>query len=315
VSSGDGLLMNDTDPDADNLIVNEVNGNPSNVGQAISLESGAILTVNSDGSFTYIPAAGFIGPDSFTYTASDGVNQVTANVTINVTNEAPVAIDDVYSMYHDQILTETAGNGLLSNDSDIDGDTLTITDVDTTNLNPGATLIVFADGSFEYTPAAGWVGDDIFNYTISDGVATDTATVTIHVTNGSGGSGGKIGDYVWLDEEDENGVRNGVQDAGESGLAGITVNLLDEFGGWLDSTTTDSFGYYSFSGLAAGNYRLEFVAPTDYAFTGQNLGGNYALDSDADSSGYTDVFSLAVDEHLTDLDAGLFYTGGSGGGG
>lgn len=130
------------------------------------------------------------------------------------------------------------------------------------------------------------------------------------VYSGSGGSGGSIGDYVW---DDSNG--NGIQDGGEWGVSGVTVNLLDEYGNWLTSTTTDSYGYYYFGGLSAGNYRLEFVAPSGYAFTLQNQGGNSALDSDADVFGMTAIFSLGTDQYRTDIDAGLVYSGSGGSGG
>src|SRR5205823_2396276 len=62
------------------------------------------------------------------------------------------------------------------------------------------------------------------------------------------GSRGSIGDYVW---DDANG--NGIQDPGEPGLSGATVNLLDGLGNWLSSTGTDGNGHYQFTGLSAGN--------------------------------------------------------------
>lgn len=129
-------------------------------------------------------------------------------------------------------------------------------------------------------------------------------------SGGSGGSGGSIGDYVWEDLDGD-----GIQDTGEWGLWGVTVNLLDEFGGWLASTTTDSYGYYQFIGLAAGNYKLQFVAPSGYSFTLQGQGTDNTLDSDADASGLTAVLSLAFNENRTNIDAGLIYTGSGGSGG
>jgi Big-like domain-containing protein len=88
-----GVLHNDSSPNGI-LIVTEVNGETQDVGQEITLPSGATLTLNSDGSFLYIPILNWTGSDSFTYTASDGVNSDAATVDINVTNHAPVVVED-----------------------------------------------------------------------------------------------------------------------------------------------------------------------------------------------------------------------------
>ena len=61
----------------------------------------------------------------------------------------------------------------------------------------------------------------------------------------------------------------------------MTVNLLDDLGNWLASATTDSYGYYQFTGLAAGGYQLQFVAPSSYTFSPQDQGSDDTLDSDA----------------------------------
>jgi SdrD B-like domain/Putative Ig domain len=111
---------------------------------------------------------------------------------------------------------------------------------------------------------------------------------------------GSIGDFVWNDTN-----HNGIQDAGEAGKAGVTVNLLDGFGNWQASTATDGTGHYRFSGLAAGNYRVRFILPAGYQFSPQHQGGDPTLDSDPDASGTTDVFNLATNQSRTDIDAGL----------
>ncbi|MEO1432814.1 MAG: SdrD B-like domain-containing protein, partial [Cyanobacteria bacterium J06633_8] len=91
------VLTNDTDADSDTLSVIEVNGNTANVGSQITLASGALLTLNSDGTFTYNPngkfdslAAGATDTDTFTYKVSDGKggsDTATATVTINGISE------------------------------------------------------------------------------------------------------------------------------------------------------------------------------------------------------------------------------------
>lgn len=103
-----------------------------------------------------------------------------------------------------------------------------------------------------------------------------------------------VGDVVWIDR---NG--NGVQDAGEDPLPGVTVTLLDQDGRPIDGVepvTTDENGRYLFDGLLAGRYQLKFTLTTDqaaiYEFTRTTAGTNGAADSNADRSGYSAVFTL-----------------------
>lgn len=111
-----------------------------------------------------------------------------------------------------------------------------------------------------------------------------------------------LGDYVW---EDAN--QNGIQDAGEAGIPGVTVNLYDCDGNWLASATTDGSGYYLFDNLAPGCYSVEFVAPSGYQFTTPNQGGDDALDSDADpTTGKTGNINLASGQSDLTWDAGLY---------
>jgi hypothetical protein len=93
-------------------------------------------------------------------------------------NDAPVAVDDAYSMNEDTVLSISAP-GVLANDTDADGDTLTVTLVD--DVSAG-TLVFNADGSFTYTPDADFYGEVTFTYVANDGmVASNLVTVTITV--------------------------------------------------------------------------------------------------------------------------------------
>jgi len=111
----------------------------------------------------------------------------------------------------------------------------------------------------------------------------------------------RIGDRVWLDS---NG--NGVQEAGESGIEGIQVQLLSSPSATLVATTaTNSEGLFSFVNVAPGNYLLAFSLLDGHHFTlvGQ---GDEATDSDAEiPSGRTAAFSIAADEKITGWDAGM----------
>ncbi|WP_372898515.1 SdrD B-like domain-containing protein [Stieleria sp.] len=125
-----------------------------------------------------------------------------------------------------------------------------------------------------------------------------------------------LGDYVWYDDN-----LNGIQDNGELGVQGVTVNLYrDGDGDGIPETdgsdgpviatdVTDSNGLYLFENLQPGNYFVEFVTstlPSGYVLTSQDQGTNDAVDSDADpSTGLTEVIILGTVDDLT-WDAGIF---------
>ncbi len=113
-----------------------------------------------------------------------------------------------------------------------------------------------------------------------------------------------VGNTVW---HDLNG--NGVQDAGEPGIAGVTVRLLSADGNSiLRTVTTDSNGNYLFATVVPGDYVVEVVKPADYTgFVIHDQNGNDALDSDVlVATGRTSLFSLSAGQNRTDVDAGLY---------
>jgi VCBS repeat-containing protein len=130
---------------------------------------------------TYTPALDFNGTDTFTYQANDGTadsNIATVTITVTAVNDAPVAVDDEYTVAEKETLT-IAAPGVLGNDSDVEGDTLTAILVDTVS---NGTLTLNADGSFTYTPNAYFNGTDSFTYKTKDAVLeSDLAVVTITV--------------------------------------------------------------------------------------------------------------------------------------
>jgi hypothetical protein len=163
-----GVLSNDTDVDGDPLTAILIN----------PVSSGS-LAFNSDGSFSYTPNLGFEGHDTFTYEASDGTdNSNTATVTISVANHPPVANNDAYSVDKNDTL-DVLIPGVLSNDTDVDGDPLTAVLI---NSVSSGSLAFNSDGSFTYTPNLGFEGTITFTYEASDGKGnSNTATVTISV--------------------------------------------------------------------------------------------------------------------------------------
>jgi hypothetical protein len=117
-----------------------------------------------------------------------------------------------------------------------------------------------------------------------------------------------IGNFVW---EDLDG--NGLQDAGEPGIAEVELRLsgFDGAGNEVDlSTTTDAAGLYAFAGLAPGDYTVTFVAPLGYAFTllnadGQGVSGEDNSDADP-TTGAAEPVTLVSRDVVTFVDAGLY---------
>ncbi len=165
-----GVLSNDSDADDDPLTAMLVAGPAS-----------GSLQFNADGSFIYTPAANFNGDDSFSYAISDGnggTDSATVSLTIAPDNDAPDAADDTASTVQNASVVIWP----LANDSDIDGDALTLSAVDSTSLEGGA-ITNNPDGSVTYTPPVDFMGTDSFSYTLSDGNdGEDTATVVVTVT-------------------------------------------------------------------------------------------------------------------------------------
>ncbi|MCD5380873.1 carboxypeptidase regulatory-like domain-containing protein, partial [Candidatus Gracilibacteria bacterium] len=110
-----------------------------------------------------------------------------------------------------------------------------------------------------------------------------------------------IGDTVWIDSN-----ADGVQDGEELGFSGATLNLLDAGGNIIATTQTDSNGNYLFDDLEPGDYKVELVMPTDYILSSDTQGTNTAIDSDILTNLKTDTITLGVDEHRTDIDAGIY---------
>lgn len=170
VDAASGVLENDSDWDSDPLAVT-----------LISDVSQGQLALVGDDSFEYTLSAAFVGEDSFTYTVSDGVaDSDPVTVMLHVANSSPVANEDTFHVKRNGTLAVAAG-GVLGNDYDLDGDPVNIT-LQTAVAHGSLTLN--SDGSFDYTPSAGYVGIDSFTYTINDGVVdSDLPTVDIEVAN------------------------------------------------------------------------------------------------------------------------------------
>ncbi|MFG6561513.1 Hint domain-containing protein [Sulfitobacter sp. 1A15299] len=164
------VLGNDSDANGDTLTVTMA-----------SCPAGPVV-INDDGTLTFTPDPDFNGETTITYTVDDGnggTDTGTVNVTVNPVNDAPVANDDTA----DTTGTDPVVIPVLDNDTDVDGDTLSVTDASSDD----GTVTINDDGTITFVANDGFTGDATITYTVSDPDGlTDEGSVT--VTVGDGGS-------------------------------------------------------------------------------------------------------------------------------
>ena len=200
------VLQNDTDEDV---------GIGGAYAQTLSVLAGSVsapqhgTAVIQNGKILYTPAADYFGPDSFTYSATDGYDgsnpsSATVSVTVNPVNDAPVAVNDTASTPEDTALEiETAT--LIANDTDIEGDTISFTVAQSTAGTNGIVSYNSETGIVTYTPALNFHGTANFTYTISDG-NSGTATGTVNITVSSVNDAPEAADDSVTVSEDAVGV-------------------------------------------------------------------------------------------------------------
>jgi len=193
-----GVLGNDIDPQGDTLTATLISGT-----------SNGSLTFNADGSFVYTPNANYNGSDSFVYELDDGsgnTSRATVTITVNPVPDVPTVSADSYSVNEDNTLN-VAAPGILSNDTSVDP----ISVLDYTQTTNG-TLVVNADGSFDYTPDPNFNGTDTFTYLAAeagdgttnywnlDGTATDSVGTADGTITGTTTVAGEYGDALSFNE-------------------------------------------------------------------------------------------------------------------
>ena len=160
------VLSNDTDEEGDPLTL-------------VSVTTSGTGTVTVNGTLLeYTPAADFNGTEEVSYTVSDGLLTSAGVLTITVTpvNDAPIAIEDIASVLENAFMTSI---DVISNDIDIDGDILSLTAVSYSGL--GTVVVNVDEFSVDYTPAPNFIGTEIINYSVTDGILSSEGVLKINV--------------------------------------------------------------------------------------------------------------------------------------
>ncbi|MDX2212536.1 MAG: SdrD B-like domain-containing protein, partial [Oculatellaceae cyanobacterium bins.114] len=314
----------------------------ANVTVQLLNSNGAVVgsdTTDSNGNYSFkVASAGtysvkFLAPSGYSFSPrdqgsdtldsdADGVTGQTAAIAVTA-GQTRLDVDAglvPLSLVGDRVFLDSNGNGLQdNNESGLSGVTVKLLNstgsqvlaTTTTNANglysfsalPGTYKVQFvAPNGYSFSPQD--QGSDTLDSDANATGLTGAITVNLGANNTSVDAGllipATIGDLVFLDV---NG--NGIKDTGESGVANVTVNLLNSTGSQvLATTTTNASGAYSFSTLP-GTYQVQFVAPTGYSFSPQGQGSD-TLDSNADPlTGLTGPITVASGATNTSIDAGL----------
>lgn len=271
------VTANDSDIDGDTLTIVAVDGSAS-LG-TVQLVGGQI--VYSPGSAFQTLRTGETGLDRFSYTVTDpsgATATATVEVVINGANDAPTAGDDsAFANAGGSVIVD-----VLANDSDPEGDALTI---DSIGAAGHGTVVLNADGTVTYTPAAGYSGGDAFSYTVRDASgAIDTATVSLVVGLSDHDT---VGGDVFLQG---NFMEIGVSRSGSLGTASAAPSNYHPQGRSNISYVVDTDGWTSGGPPRAGDFTLP-GSPVDSIVLGFN-GVSYAQD---ERSGRRDINTTTTD--------------------
>lgn len=169
VASNLGVLANDRDVEDQSL--------------QVTPQKTARWNLRADGGFTYTPPAGFSGKDTLTYSVSDGVKRSQATVTLFVGNNSiPSVRPDSYRMTGTTLTKKDRSYGVLANDSDPQGQTLTIKETGVFETLFGGEVNIATNGGFTYQPPPDFNGFDSFIYKATDGTHQVAGSAVISVT-------------------------------------------------------------------------------------------------------------------------------------
>jgi len=265
-------------------------GNPITAGMVIPASA-------NSASLSFVPSANWNGSTSLSFSATDNEGAssapVTQSITVAAVNDAPVALNDTFTTSEDTPVTFS----VLGNDSDVDGDTLAITQIDGTAIAVGASVNVAggsvtlnANGTLTFSPALNYNGSPSFTYTVSDGTLTSTATVNGNVSSVNDAPSA-VADAATAVEA--GGLANGTPGTNPSG--NVLTNDTDPDSGDTQAVSAVSGAAAgTVGGATAGSYgTLVLNADGSYSYTVDNSNANVqALRTAGDT--LTDTFSYTV---------------------
>jgi hypothetical protein len=286
--SGGNVLSNDYGIPAPVVISFGPIGNPAATpaGGSGNSDNGGTVALNTNGTFTYTPAAGFSGKDKFRYIAGNGnLPNNDAIVTISV-GGSPVATADSYDVIGNISIAPDKTAGILSNDT---GGSLLVAAVNGATANVGIALVtsnggnlmVNSNGSFTYNPSPGFTGSDSFTYTIDNGFsAPASATVTLNVAG-----------VVWFVNNNAASNGDGRLSAPFKQIANVTGTAAGQTI-FLYESATDYSG--SITLLATQNLIGQDASQSLEAITGLSPNASYSAQFPAMNSGNGTTVSLTA---------------------
>jgi LPXTG-site transpeptidase (sortase) family protein len=265
------ITANDTAFGAGNsILINTLDLDASTSGQQTSFtdSSGNQWSVNTTtGDVLFSPAANFTGVASIPYSVQDSSGQ-TATANLSVTVGPPASISG--TVFNDSDLNGTQGAGETGIGA------VRVDLYDSTGSTLVATLTTTASGSYSFTNLT--AGDYMVVETDLSGYVSTTPNSVPATVSAGGSMTVNFGDYrlpnstlsglLGMVFNDANG--NGVQDSGETALSGVTIDLRNNVGTVIATTTTNTLGGYSFTNLAAGMYTVTETDPPGFISTTLN---------------------------------------------
>jgi VCBS repeat-containing protein len=308
-TGGTGVFANDTDKDGDAFTITAVNGSAGNVGNS-TLGVYGHLTLNANGSYSYtadITAAIDAAPngshpvDTFTYTVSDGLGGVsTTTVTFTIDRPPTVATDSGAAV------ESFSGTGnVLTNDSDKDGDSLTVSAVNGSGGNVGISIAgtyghitINANGSYTYNAdntvaidaaATGSHLTDSFTYTANDahgGTTSSTITITLDRPPTVASDAGAAVEAL-------TGTGNVLTNDSDRDADSLTVSAVNGSGGNVGNFVAGTYGHLKINADGSYTYNADNIAAIDGAATGSHLTDTFSYTAN-DGHGGTTTTNIVI---------------------
>ncbi len=315
-TGGTGVFGNDSDLDADSFTITAVNASAGNVGAAIAGTYGH-LTLNANGSYSYVAdttaaidsaANGSHPVDTFTYTASDGLGGVSTQSAAFTIDRAPTVASDTAAA-----VESSSGTGnVLTNDSDRDGDTLTVSAVNGVGGNVGASvagtyghITIAAGGGYTYNAdntaaidaaATGAHLTDTFNYTANDGHGgTTSSSIVITLdrppTTANDGSG-----VLEAGAAATGNVLTNDSDRDNDSLVVSAIKNASNVSGTIGASLAGTYGHLVLNSNGTYSYAADITAAIDAAATGSHPSDVFTYTaSDGQNGTKTATLTFAVD--------------------